>query len=165
MKKVIKFDEQCQSCSGTGLYKGMGERDGAAVVCHTCKGTGCHHFKHAYDEFTGRKPRPGIRRVYEVNPGICIGAGNGHTLEQFGGVPHEDWDAGKPFPAGSENREFTCPAWWYQSADYKKKPDWDECNTSLGASFSRCPHFGNKAQCWERWDREIANKELSNNDK
>jgi hypothetical protein len=157
MKKVIEFDEQCKDCNGTGLYKGMAERDGAAVVCCTCKGTGCHHFKHTYDEFTGRKSLPGIERVYETNPGICIGKFNGHTLEQFGGMPYEDWDAGKPFPAGSENREFTCPAWWCQRADYSHKPNWNGCNVSLGASFSHCPHFCTKEQCWERWDREIAN--------
>lgn len=30
---------ECQACKGTGLYKGMAERDGAAVVCSHCHGT------------------------------------------------------------------------------------------------------------------------------
>jgi len=32
--------EICKSCSGTGLYSGMGERTGYAVVCLYCKGRG-----------------------------------------------------------------------------------------------------------------------------
>ena len=154
MKKIIEFDEQCQSCNGTGLYSGMCEGKGAAVVCSTCNGTGCEHFKHTYEEFKGRKPRSGIKRVYEVNPGIGIGEGNGHTLEQFGGMSYTDWSVGKPFPAGSENREFTCPAWWYQIADYKCKPNWSECWGNTGSRFSKCPYFNKKSRCWERWDRE-----------
>ena len=80
-------------------------------------------------------------------------------------MPYEDWDAGEPFPAGSENRKFTCPAWWYHIVDYKKKPDWKECgmekrDLEKRDPFSDCKHFCNKAQCWKRWDREIANEEL-----
>jgi hypothetical protein len=155
MKKVIEFDEKCQSCGGTGLYCGMAERNGAAIVCHTCKGTGRHKFRHEYEEFNGRVDRPGVVRVYQTNPGIMIGTGNGHRLEDFGGMPVKEWEAGLPFLPGMENRAFTCPCWWYQSADYKLKPDWRECNESLGRSFSGCPHFANKAECWKRWDRGI----------
>ena len=155
MKKTIEHDEKCQSCDGTGLYVGMAERGGAAVECHTCKGTGCHKFSYQYEDFTGREDRPGVVRVYKTNPGICIGTGNGHRLEDFGGMPLEDWKAGHPFGPGTENRNFTCPCWWYQRADYKLKPDWEECNRSLGRSFSDCPHYANKAECWKRWDREI----------
>ena len=153
--KLIEFDEECPSCGGTGLYDGMAERGGAAVVCHTCKGTGCHRFKHEYKPFIRRKKRAGVERVYEVNPGIIIGIGNGHALTDFGGMPYFEWEAGLKFPAGSENRNFTCPAWWYQSANYKLKPDWDECNAALGCSFSRCPCFKNKRACWARWDDVI----------
>ncbi len=163
MKKVIEFDEKCQSCDGTGLYSGMGERDGAAVVCHTCSGTGRHHFKHEYDEFIGRIKSPKVERVFEVNPGICIGTGRAevrrYLLSDFGGMDIEDWRKGKPFPRKSEMREFTCPAWWYQSADYKKKPRWKQCNENLGGSFSQCKHFRNKKECWMRWDRENGKKE------
>lgn len=37
---IIKIECECNACKGTGLYVGMAERDGAAVVCYTCKGTG-----------------------------------------------------------------------------------------------------------------------------
>ncbi len=152
MKRTVSFDEKCRSCGGTGLYVGLGERNGAAVVCHTCKGTGCHKFTHEYEDFTRREDKAGVKRVYQVNPGICIGTGNGHRLEDFGGIPLKEWEAGLPFTPGTENRKFTCPAWWYQSADYTLKPKWDEC---LGCgAFSACEHFGTKAECWKRWDAE-----------
>jgi hypothetical protein len=154
----IEVSERCQSCGGTGLYSGMAERDGAAIQCYTCKGTGCHQFVHTYEPFTHREKSEGVIRVYEGNPGIVIGAGGGYaggsySLEDFGGIPLEDWEAGKPFPPGSENRQFTCPAWWYQSVDYDKKPDWTGCK-SFNGSFTSCRHFASKAACWERWDRE-----------
>ena len=148
---VIEFDEECKSCKGTGLYIGMAECCGAAVVCHACKGTGCHHVKIEYDDFIGRKSRSGVKRVFEVNPGIKIVEGSGVTLSDFGGMPYSNWDEGKPFPPKSENRKYTCPTWWYQSADYNKKPDWDECGWG---SFSSCRYFPSKLNCWIRWDRE-----------
>jgi len=150
---ILEFDEECKSCGGTGLYAGIDERDGAAVVCHNCKGTGRHHVKIEYDDFVGRKPPTvTIERVYQVNPGIVIGIGKGkYKLSDFGGITFEDWDSGKPFPIGSENRNFTCPCWWYQSADYTKKPKWEECGWG---SFSSCEYFPDKHKCWERWDSE-----------
>lgn len=152
-KQVIEFDYACQSCGATGLYVGMCERDGSAVVCHDCKGTGKAHFKMEYEEFHARKPKPGVAWVVEVNPGICIGKGEHgqYTLELFGGMPYMNWRAGKPFEIGMENREFTCPAWWYQSADYKRKPDWRECGFG---SFSDCRGFVNKEACWKKWDKQ-----------
>ena len=148
--KVISIE--CKDCMGTGLYVGLAERDGAAVVCHSCKGTGMTDFR--FNEFTGRKDKPNVKRVYQTNPGIVIGTGHGHSLSSFGGMPATDWADGKPFPPGSENRTFTCPAWWYQCADYDKKPKWDECMSNLGGSFSGCKHFCDKAKCWERFDKE-----------
>ena len=150
---IIEFDERCKPCEGTGLYVGMAERDGAAVVCHTCNGTGCHHFKVEYDDFEKKHHRTDVKRVFEVNPGIILAAnGKDIRLEDFGGVPYAYWYSGKLFPAGRENRKSTCPAWWYQSADYKRKPEWDECIG--GGTFSSCNHFDTKASCWDRFDRE-----------
>jgi len=154
MKRTIDVVEQCKSCEGTGLYIGMGERDGAAVVCNQCKGTGRFEYKHEYEEFTERRTRVGVSRVYETNPGIGIGTGNGHTLEEFGGMPVKDWEEGQPFRPGMENRKYTCPAWWYQKANYKLKPEWDKCGCGGMYTFSRCRHFGDKAACWQQWDKE-----------
>lgn len=152
----IEFDEKCRACKGTGVYIGMAEREGAAVVCYKCKGTGCFHFVHEYEEFTGRQNSPDAKRVFQTNPGIMIGEPKDGSLKlaNFGGMPYEDWLQGLPFPGKSEMRKFACPCWWYQSADYSKKPRWKECNV-WGLPFSKCSHFATKEKCWERWDKEF----------
>jgi hypothetical protein len=154
MKKKFEVKEKCPPCEGTGLYIGFAERDGAAVVCSDCKGTGCRLFIYEYEDFEKRVDAGSIvKRVYRVNPGIGIGVGknNEFKLSDFGGMPYEDWVAGKRFPAKSENRKCTCPAWWYQTADYNKKPNWKECIAC--GSFSACDHFKNKQKCWDKFDR------------
>ena len=159
---VIEYDCQCKECEGTGLYVGMAEKDGFAVVCSRCKGTGKVHEKIEYDDFNGRKEKTGIKRVLLTNPGIGVGVGemkkSGKKYpyfageESFGGLSYEDWKSGKPFGKGTEMRDFTCPAWWYQGADYSKKPDWDEC-VGCGA-FRDCVNFNRKKACWAKFDRE-----------
>lgn len=152
MDHKIEFDEKCKSCKGTGLYVGMAERDGAAIVCHTCKGSGRNHVLFKYEDFEGRQPAERITRVFEWNGGMIIGIGDNLKLSDFGGMDFNDWDSGKPFPSGSEDRKHICPAWWYQSVDYKRKPGWSEC--SWGGIFSGCKRFENKDSCWHKWDEE-----------
>ena len=151
MKKVFEVDRVCPRCDGTGLYVGMAERNGAAIVCRYCGGTGKDQFRLEYEPFKQRKEKRDVQRVYQTNLGIGIGIGNGHTLESFGGMPFKEWEAGMDFPRGSEMREYTCPAWWYQSVDYDKKPEWSICGWG---TFSQCKHFQNKERCWKRWDKE-----------
>lgn len=151
----IEHTEECRSCNGTGLFQGMAERDGFAVICHKCDGTGAFKFVHEYQPFEKRKPKKGVLRVLQVNPGICLSTGNGHGIEAFGGISHSEWESGKPFPAGSEMRNFTCPAWWYQSANYELRPEWSECG--FGA-FRSCKYFVVKAKCWDRFDAERKRK-------
>jgi hypothetical protein len=153
MKHIFEIDEKCTACKGTGLFQGMGERSGVAVVCHTCHGTGCFHYTHTYEDFVEREVRSEIKRVIQTNPGICVGEGGGYTLPDFGGMTYEEWATGKPFVSGMEMRKFTCPCWWYQSTDSKKSPSWDECR--FGRTFSHCDHFADKDQCWARWDKEF----------
>ena len=149
----IKFDEECKSCKGTGLYIGLAEKDGAAVVCSTCKGTGCYRFSHEYEKFTGRKENKKIKRVFKTNPGVMIGISPALVLADFGGIPYYDWHKGVAFPEKSEMRKFSCPAWWYQCVDYgNKKPRWKEC--IVCGTFSSCPSFKKKENCWMRWDVE-----------
>lgn len=158
--QVFERDIQCKECKGTGLFKGMGERDGWAVVCHKCKGSGCYHFKFEYEAFHGRVKCDNVQQVVEVNPGIVLttrGADRTYTHESFGGQPYESWCKDEPFPPGSENREFCCPASWYQSADYGAQPKWEEC-AGVGA-FSACRCFRGKAGCWERFDSDRAELE------
>ena len=146
---IMEWDQQCQSCKGTGLYIGFAESKGSAVVCHTCDGTGKQHQKFEYEDFTGRKPSKATW-VYAVNPGIDTDNG----VIVTGGVSKEDWekDPLTPWHRGKEMRQHICPRWWYQSANYDLKPDWEMC-VSMGGSFSRCSHFNHKDSCWEAWDR------------
>jgi len=154
MKHIWKQKAKCSSCKATGIYKGLGERANVGVVCHNCKGTGQIEIKVEWEDFEGKIQRDDIVRVVEVNPGIVI-----NDSTEFGGMPYADWLNGKPFPLKSENRNYICPAWWYQSADYERKPDWKECYDTLGLSFSSCPHFKDKEQCWKRWDEQFSKDE------
>ena len=65
---TVEVDVECSACRGTGLYVGMCENDGAAVVCVKCNGTGKVHM--SLTPFTGRRKRDGVTRVFETNPGF-----------------------------------------------------------------------------------------------
>ena len=153
MTKVVEWSQECKACNATGIYVGMAERDGFGVVCHSCKGTGEQQMRFEYEPFQERKKREDVKRVLRINPGICVGGGTGgkFSISDFGGMNYEMWWTGAPFLQGQEMRRLTCPAWWYQSADYKKKPEWEECSWG---SFPGCKHFPQKDQCWERFDQE-----------
>lgn len=156
--KTFRVKEKCQACKGTGVFVGMGERDGAGIICRKCEGSGCVIFIHKYEDFERRGEMQDVSRVYQNNPGIGIGENlsKGLSLEDFGGMPYKEFIKGMPFPPGSEMRKFSCPAWWYQSVDPGKKPNWEQCGFGM---FSKCRYFGNKNKCWERWDKEYAQKE------
>ena len=144
---VINFGEQCKSCAGTGIYVGLAERDGVGVVCNQCNGTGCRRIHIEYDDFIERVPRTDVSRVVQVNPGIVIDAD-----PVFGGMTYDEWAAGVKFVPGTEDRNHTCPAWWYQLVDYDLKPEWQEC---IGVGLFRdCKQFVCKSKCWTRWDEE-----------
>ena len=157
MKHKWEQKAKCNACKGTGIYVGLAERDGAGVVCHTCKGSGCKTIVVEWEEFDGREERSDVSRVVEVNPGICIGEGKSasYDLHDFGGMSYQEWRFGKPFPPKSEMRKFVCPAWWYQTADYQRKPNWDKCTCGV---FSACKHFHEKSKCWAQWDREFGER-------
>lgn len=146
---IIEFEQECKDCKGTGLYMGFAEMQGAAVVCYRCKGTGCKTNRIEYSPFRGRNQRTDVTHVYASNPGI----GAAPSVVP-GGVPLSIWehDPEAVNLPGAEMREHTCPAWWYQTVDYKKKPDWKEC--IIVGSFANCRYFPEKAGCWSRWDKE-----------
>lgn len=146
-----KIEIQCKSCKGTGLYVGMCERGGAAVVCVICEGTGQTTLE--YDTFEGRKERDDISWVLEANPGIVIGEGKDLQFRDFGGMTYLAWKNGRFFNRGLEMRNFTCPAWWFQAAASDKPPRWDEC-VGPGGSFPNCDHFEQKEKCWRFFDCE-----------
>lgn len=80
-----KIKQQCESCSGTGLYRGFCEGPGEAVVCVYCQGKGW--IEHQYKEFTGRKKRKGVNKI-RLSQGCFIatgagGKGRNMTYEEF----------------------------------------------------------------------------------
>ena len=152
---VFEVDAECHSCKGTGIYAGAAERNGAGVVCRTCGGSGCEHITVNYTPFSGRKGRNDIWRVFQANPGIIIGEcpERGVALSNFGGMPYWGWFNGAQFGPGTEDRQHTCPAWFYRVADCDKVPTWDECRP--GQTFSDCKCFAEKHLCWQRWDAEF----------
>jgi hypothetical protein len=160
-KHTWEQEAACNTCGATGLYIGFAERDGAAVVCRRCKGTGKITLRVEWEEFTGRKDTHDVSRVFQTNPGVGIGTGTNEDgdsfdLKDFGGISYDEWREGALFPSGTEMRRVTCPAWWYQCADYNKKPEWRECLTA--GSFSWCQHFNDKEACWRRLDKENADE-------
>ena len=152
---IVEFDQECTDCGGTGLYIGMAERDGAAVICHKCRGTGCKHVRLEYEPFHNRHTRTDVDRVYQSNPGIMIGKGGGkYALSDFGGITYAEWLATQTFPKHSENRLFTCPRWWTQSIG-GGGIEWKDWPCTWGR-FSDCPQFLTKDRCWSRYDKESA---------
>ena len=142
----------CRACKATGLYVGMAERNGAAVVCRECKGTGKQNIVFEWDDFDGKQDPPdGVTRVYATSAGIVSAPD-----VVPGGVSVAEWKTNPKsvHRIGAEMREHTCPEWWYQSANYALKPDWNECR--LVGQFSKCSHFANKSECWRRFDRAHA---------
>ena len=154
----IQWVQQCNACKGVGLYVGLGEGRGredyagSSVVCSRCRGTGRREQDIEYREFDGlQEPAPDVAHVWAVNPGIMA-----HPDYVSGGVTLKEWQDNPQSVnrLGAEMRSHTCPAWWYQLADYEKKPQWNEC---LGAGrFSDCKRFGMKSECWEKFDKENA---------
>ena len=75
--KEIRMIIQCPFCSGTGVYVGLGEGEGTAVVCSTCKGRGWYEYVYNYNEFSGRKHKGDVNRV------ICRTMVIGWALEKL----------------------------------------------------------------------------------
>jgi len=77
---------ECQSCDGTGLYCGMAEPKGTAVVCLTCSGTGCVDYR--YKPFVKRKSKSGVNEVFRSRGSFILSCGkygNGISYRQFEG--------------------------------------------------------------------------------
>ena len=138
---------ECRNCRGSGLHQGYAERNGVAVVCRDCGGSGAR--AQSYTPFAERRDREGVLSVMSHNPGVSLG-------DTTMGVPYSEWrdDPMAVARPGSENRAETCPAWWYQGSRAGVKPDWAECNSAY--RFPTCRFFPTKSKCWERFDQERA---------
>ena len=80
---------ECSSCNGTGLYRGFAEREGVAVVCVVCNGTGCTKLR--YKPFVKRHGRRDVKYVHR-SKGMFIGTGVGPS---GGRVSYEEFEKGR----------------------------------------------------------------------
>lgn len=153
--KKVSIKAFCTSCGGTGVYQGMGERDGAYVICSHCKGTGC--ITVSYEPFTERRFQPKCKKVYKTGCGYVITdhdvtTRDGKLLEfSKAGVTYEEWLEGKE----PKHMEFLgCPMLADQGACHSKEGFVDQCCKNHGGYFNlitECKYQPYKAQCWKRF--------------
>ena len=150
----IVIEYECPSCKGRGLYQGSSERDGAAVICYKCNGTGKRTFK--AKSFVGRKIADGVTRVFDSS-GYCVSAkdrvtedGVKLTFSQWG-CTYEEWLAGaRPVPL----KGLMCP-YMHDNRGIGNEPLGGKCAEGNLRPFGRisdCQHYANKAKCWEEYE-------------
>lgn len=145
----IEMDVECSDCQGTGLYVGMAERDGLAVVCHRCKGSGMAHYIYDYQPFSGRKPKAGVTHVIYQNPGYILDPAHAGARA----LPYGEWANGARFSASQiEDRERTCPAQHIQNVLHRNAPS-EPFGCGYGM-FTACKKYPDKAECWRIADAE-----------
>lgn len=155
-----EIEIECKSCGGTGLYKGMAERDECAVVCSTCKGTGMTIFK--YKQFTGLVERSDVKRVFEGTFGYVhtdkdVENSKGEILEfSKYGCSYKEWLNGeKPKPM----EQLYCP-YIYDNQGIGNEPflRCESGHNGWGGRISECEFFDDKKKCWEMWNNGEAYK-------
>ena len=68
---MLKVSAACTSCGATGLYSGMCEGQGRAVVCLDCDGTGCQVIH--YRPYEGRRRKSGIKVIRQSRGRFILG--------------------------------------------------------------------------------------------
>ena len=84
----LSVESECESCDGTGLYCGMAEPKGTAVVCLSCNGTGCRTIH--YTPFSRRKEKRGVHTVSLSRGSFILNCGPGGKP-----VSYEEFQSGK----------------------------------------------------------------------
>ena len=85
----------CEACGATGLYSGMCEGPGRAVICLDCGGTGCREI--SYAEYRGRKRKSGVQIIQQSRgrfiAGPIGGGGKEMSYADFKrAVPAKDYE-------------------------------------------------------------------------
>ena len=155
----IKLKIECKSCGGTGVYQGIGEMDGAGVVCYSCNGTGCQNYVFDYEKFTKRKTTRKVKRVFLSGYGYCVGI-KPITLDSgiyvdFSkeGVSYKDFLNGKQ---PQHIKTMVCPLLADQGACHSIKGFHDKCvelNGGCIGVITSCKYSMNKNECWERFKK------------
>lgn len=155
-KFVVSGEIECGTCKGTGLYVGIAERDGAAVICSRCNGTGKINFSETFYIFKGRKERKDVERVFDNNYDCFISAKdsivNGELIPfSKEGVSYKSWfhDGKKPAPIKS----LICPLiHTNQSLEKENKNNLykHRCRKGIypGDRICDCKFFYDKETCW-----------------
>ena len=158
--KTIEMLIECPSCKGTGLYSGMGEKKNVAIICHNCEGSGKHLYKYSYNEFTARKKKEGVKRVYLSGYGYCIADG----ILNFTGIGEIDMDkegvsydefAGGKMP--THIKQLACPMLADQGGCHDINGFTDRCNDlgrGWGSDITKCKNRDNKKECWELFENK-----------
>ncbi len=157
----IELEVECEACGGTGLYVGMAERNGAAVVCARCKGTGRLIHRSTMKKFHGRRRRENVERVYHTAGGYTISAHDVTTKEgkevrfSAAGCSYEEWLVGAvPKPIEDLHCPYEYTAQEMQLSDHKAHVLYEErCREALplGGFLSSCKLHGKKGACWRRY--------------
>lgn len=147
---------ECPECKGTGLYRGMCEKNGAAVVCRSCKGKG--YIFYSYNEFTGRKKRDDVKRVFKKNCGHVCSANNVTTKEgktyyfEDYGCTYEEWlNGATPKPM----EELCCPYNYYNQGT-ENEPLIDCAVYAKKCNISDCEMYEHKNICWQKFHARIS---------
>lgn len=158
----------CTSCRGTGVYKGVAERDGLAVVCYSCNGKGYYTLKLYENVHLVQDEKTGV--VYKVNNDIIVDCVSlfdklqrrddvnyvtyateyvlsprylfEHGASEINVISYREFLQGKmPLPM----MQYTCPR---QISQNYGNTFFDN-NCGFG-SFSNCSKFGTQ-ECWEKF--------------
>jgi hypothetical protein len=62
---------ECEDCHGTGLYSGMCEAEGEAVICLGCDGTG--RATMSYQPYRGRRVTGKAKKIRKSNGRLLVG--------------------------------------------------------------------------------------------
>lgn len=158
--KEIKLNIVCGDCGGTGLYVGFAEKDGAAVICSTCEGTGCEKYEFRCELFKKRKLRKDTKRVFKRSCGYMhcpqdVTTEEGKLIEfSKAGCSYEEWLKGdEPKPV----KELYCPyLWTQQRLQSKDKNNLYESRckngTGLELLISKCKYYEEKEKCWKIYE-------------
>ena len=150
---------ECPACHGTGLYQGMCEQDGCAVVCTKCGGKGYTTYK--YNEFTGKKVKEGIKRVFGKTCGIVHGPedykcedGTVLHFSQYGCTYGEWLDGKEPKPM----EELACPYLYYNKGIGSEPLDKCRKNLELGMRIPECKCYSERINVGRNFMRRKADE-------
>lgn len=154
---TIPLKSVCYSCDGTGLVSGAMERDGAAVPCILCLGTGSVDIK-----YTAFDKRQAMGNITHVLPYTAISAVRRSQQIPARGTPYSVWQE-RGCCKGDEPRTIACPVEIYDRdvllfGKTAMKADTDWClqvqpgSQRWGRSITRCPAYPFKAACWQAFD-------------